>query len=88
MKMNSVINSVYHCFGGFSKQISKEERVFFLNTVEEYRDERIPFTTIAHLLKSYAIRFNKDYLAKQSLLSPYPQQLSSILDTGKNKKYS
>lgn len=87
-KINSIINSVYHCFGGVSKDMSKEEKAFFIETVEEYRDERIPFSTVAHLLKSYAVRFNKEYLLNQTLLNPYPDKLQSIHDTGKSRRYS
>ena len=82
----SMINTLHHAFGWISDGLSKEEKQFFLNTVEEYRDERIPLSTVIHLLQSYAIRFNNEYLLSQVLLQVYPQDLTEITDSGKGRK--
>lgn len=86
-KVNSIINALQHCFGGVSQNLSPEERKFFLNTLEEYRDERIPLATVVYLLKSWAVRFNNAFLLNQTLIEPYPQELASLSDTGKGRKF-
>jgi uncharacterized protein YbgA (DUF1722 family)/uncharacterized protein YbbK (DUF523 family) len=83
----SMINSLQHAFGGISDGLTKEEKIFFLNTIEEYRDERIPLSTVLHLLKGYALRFNNTYLLEQVFLQPYPVELMEITDSGKGRSY-
>jgi len=86
-KYTSNINTVHHIFGGISDQLSRDEKEFFLNSVEEYRDERIPLSTLIHMLKSYAIRFDNEYLKNQVFLEPYPKGLIEITDSGKGRNY-
>ncbi len=80
------INSIHHIFGGFSQNLSSNEKKFFLNTVEEYRDERVPLTTVIHLLKSYAIRFDSQFVKDQIFLNPFPDDLVNLRDSGKRQK--
>jgi len=86
-KYTAIINSLHHAFGGISDNLSSDEKEFFLNSVEEYRDERIPLSTVIHMLKSYALRFDNDYLKNQVLLEPYPKELMDITDSGKGRDY-
>jgi len=86
-KYTGLINAIQHAFGGFSDNLSKEEKMYFLNNVEEYRDERIPLSTVTHLLMSSAIRFNNRYLMNQTLLNPYPKELNDITDSGKGRNF-
>jgi uncharacterized protein YbbK (DUF523 family)/uncharacterized protein YbgA (DUF1722 family) len=83
----AMINTLQHAFGWISDHLSKEEKQFFLNALEEYRDERIPLSTVLHLLKANAIRFKNEYLANQVLLNPYPRELIEITDSGKGRSY-
>jgi len=86
-KYTSIINTLLHAFGGVSDKLSKDEKKFFLNSIEEYRDERIPLSVLIQLLKSYAIRFDNDYLKNQVFLEPYPKNLLEITDSGKGRNY-
>ena len=86
-KYTAIINTLHHIFGGISDNLSSDEKQFFLNSVEEYRDERVPLSTIIHMLKSYAIRFDNDYLKNQVFLEPYPRELVEITDSGKGRSY-
>jgi uncharacterized protein YbbK (DUF523 family)/uncharacterized protein YbgA (DUF1722 family) len=86
-KFTNMINAFQHAFGGMSKQLQPQERRFFLNSIEEYRDERIPASTIIHILKGWALRFDNQYLLSQLLLEPYPQGLISITDSGKGRSF-
>lgn len=81
--IGSFINVLQHAFGGMSDKLSSEEKKFFLNSLEEYRDERIPLTTVSYLILSMSVRFKNEYLINQTLLNPYPQDLIKISDSGK-----
>jgi uncharacterized protein YbgA (DUF1722 family) len=85
-KYGSLINTIQHAFGGFSESLSPAERALFVNTVEEYRDERVPASVLLRLVKSWAIRFGNRYLLEQVLFEPYPLELVEITDSGKGRE--
>jgi len=64
----------------------KEKKKFFLDSIEEYMDERIPLSTILNILKAWAIRHDNRYLLNQSFMEPYPKNLIEITDSGKGRK--
>ena len=82
---SSLINVVEHAFGGFSDSLSREEKRYFMNLVEQYRDERIPASVLLNLLYGWAIRFGESYLLDQVLFAPYPLELVRITDSGKGR---
>jgi uncharacterized protein YbgA (DUF1722 family)/uncharacterized protein YbbK (DUF523 family) len=86
-KFNHWINTLLHAFGGISKDLNPEEKKYFLDTLEEYRDERIPLSVPLSLLKSWAIRFDSVYLLNQSFLEPFPHTLTEITDSGKGRNH-
>jgi uncharacterized protein YbgA (DUF1722 family)/uncharacterized protein YbbK (DUF523 family) len=85
-RYTAMINVLEHAFGSFSKVLSKEEKAFFLESIEEYRDERIPLSALLKVLRACSIRYQNDYLLGQTLLQPYPGQLVEITDSGKGRK--
>jgi len=85
LKPNSMINAFQHMFGGFSENLTAEERQYFINTLEEYRDERVPASVPIHLIRGWAVRFNLEYLLKQYILQPYPLELLEVSDSGKGR---
>ncbi|WP_300261648.1 DUF523 and DUF1722 domain-containing protein [Clostridium sp.] len=82
-KYTSLINTYNHAFGYFSKNLLKNEKEFFLDTLNKFKLGKVPRSVITSLLKSYAIRFNNKYLLSQSILEPYPEALLDISDSGK-----
>ncbi len=72
------VNVLMHAFGHFSKDINHQEKSFFLNSLEKYRQGRIPLLVIQNLLKSWIIRFDNDYLHDQTFFAPYPEDLMEI----------
>jgi uncharacterized protein YbgA (DUF1722 family)/uncharacterized protein YbbK (DUF523 family) len=82
----SYINVLMHLMGHFSERLSPHERSFFLNTLEEYRDERVPLSVPLGILKSWAIRFEDDYLSRQTLVQPFPEELTDVSDSGKGRR--
>lgn len=81
----SIINVLLHAFGGFSEDLSSGEKKFFLDSIEEYRDERIPLSTLVYLLRSWSHRFGNRYLLDQVFIDPYPRDLVEIADSGKGR---
>ncbi|MEM2125199.1 MAG: DUF523 and DUF1722 domain-containing protein [Candidatus Methanosuratincola sp.] len=74
-KKGSVVNVLSHMLGYFSERLTKEERAFFTGTVENYRKGIAPLAVCLNLVRSYAIRFEVDYLLNQRFLEPYPPEL-------------
>ena len=68
-----------HALGYFSDQLRSEEKAFFLQNLQMYRDARIPLSVCLGLMRSYIIRFGNDYLASQTFFQPFPE---GILEVG------
>lgn len=78
------INMLLHLFGYFSKEISSEEKIFFLEHLEDYSNSRIPFSVPLSLLRSWVIRFGNEYLKNQTIFEAFPQVLTDVRDSGKS----
>jgi uncharacterized protein YbgA (DUF1722 family)/uncharacterized protein YbbK (DUF523 family) len=74
-KRGSNVNVLTKAEGYFSKKLSKEEKAFFLSVVNAYLKNKLPLSTPLSLLRSWIIRFKEDYLANQTFLEPYPNDL-------------
>ncbi|OIJ13450.1 cytoplasmic protein [Anaerobacillus alkalilacustris] len=86
-KYTSNINVSQHVFGYFSKDLSLKEREFFMTILDKYHKKKVPLSSVTSLLKSWAIRFENNYLLKQTYFSPYPEKLVEISDSGKGRDY-
>jgi len=82
-KRTSNINVFMHILGYFSNELSKSEKQFFLETLDLYREGRVPFTSALSLAKSWAVRFQNQYLLSQSFFDPYPSDLMEWSDAGR-----
>jgi uncharacterized protein YbgA (DUF1722 family)/uncharacterized protein YbbK (DUF523 family) len=82
-----LINVLLRAYGGISADLAQGERRYFLNCLEEYRDERIPLSVPLHLLKAWSVRHHNRYLLGQTLLRPYPLELLEVSDSGKGRDY-
>ena len=74
-RYTSNINIHLHVMGYFKKFISSKEKGHFLKLIEEYRMRRVHLSTINELLSSWILRFEDEYLAKQSFFKPFPVEL-------------
>lgn len=83
----SHVNVLQHAFGYFSKHLSGQEKAFFMDNLEMYRENRTSLTTILNLVLSWVIRFQVDYLGLQSYFSPYPPELRKQFDVYRTKDY-
>jgi uncharacterized protein YbgA (DUF1722 family)/uncharacterized protein YbbK (DUF523 family) len=84
-RYTSCINVLMHAMGYFSKQLSSKEKSYFLETLQEYRDQRIPLSVPVGIVKSYVVRFEEPYLAEQTFFDPYPEAMVSVTDSGKGR---
>jgi uncharacterized protein YbgA (DUF1722 family)/uncharacterized protein YbbK (DUF523 family) len=82
-----MINVLQHALGGFSKVLSREEKTFFLESLEEYRDERLPLSALLHVLRAWAVKYHNAYLLQQVVLQPYPVALMDLGDSGKGRAW-
>ena len=55
--------------------LTPEEKSFFIKSLEKYKEGRLPLSANMNILKSWIIRFKNDYLASQTFLEPYPEEL-------------
>ncbi len=71
----TTVNVLFHLFGFVSDEISKKEKDFFLDLIEQYKNKKISLNAMTMVLKSWAIRFAEPYLLKQTIFSPFPDAL-------------
>jgi uncharacterized protein YbgA (DUF1722 family)/uncharacterized protein YbbK (DUF523 family) len=79
-RRSSIIDVLLHAFGGLSDGLDPGERQSFLDTLEKYREERVPLSVSQRILEAWALRRDNRYLLGQSFLTPYPRALSEIAD--------
>jgi len=76
--VGSNINVLLKIMGYFSHQLSKDEKSFFLSSVDKYRAGRLPFSACLSVLRAWIVRFKQEYLSSQTVLEPYPEQLAEL----------
>ena len=86
-KYTSVVNTLMHCFGYISNNLSADEKTFFMDSVEMYRDDRVQLQTLRSLMRSYILRFNVEYLKEQTFFDPYPVNLMQPYGPARDKDY-
>lgn len=88
-RCTSNINVLMHCFGYVSSNLSSNEKKYFFNLLEQYREAKISLATIISILKSWMIRFNPEYLSQQTFFQPYPSELlhAENIDSCLNRNY-
>jgi uncharacterized protein YbgA (DUF1722 family)/uncharacterized protein YbbK (DUF523 family) len=68
-------NALAHIQGYFSKHLQANERKELCEQIDAYRSGLIPLMAPLTLINHYLLQYPKEYLAKQSYLSPYPEEL-------------
>lgn len=84
-RRTSAINVLQHAFGYVSDHLTAREKAFFLETLADYRAERLPLAAPLRLMQSLMVRFDVAYLADQVLFEPFPETLVEVLDSGKGR---
>ncbi|GLI53714.1 YbgA family protein [Thermodesulfovibrio yellowstonii] len=70
------INTLIHIFGHISKHLNQRERAHFLELIEKYRKNMVKRRVLIEFLRSFAYRFENDYVLMQRYLEPFPEDLS------------
>ncbi len=83
-KPEHAINVLTHALGYF-KALGKEEKSYFLGTLDKYKNKKLPLSVPLALLKSYIARFGQQYLEDQTFFEPYPEELIEVTDSGKGR---
>ena len=68
-------NTLQHIQGYFSKYLSSNERQELANKIDDYRLGLVPLMAPLTLIKHYQMHYPDDYLAQQTYLHPYPEEL-------------
>lgn len=82
-RKGNYINTFMHIFGYFSDYLSKDEKEFVLDIFNKYKEDKIHMDVPLNILKTYAIKYNEEYLLNQTIWSSYPEELLDISDSGK-----
>ena len=84
-RYTSVINVVEHAYGYVSDELSRDEKEFYRARLRRYREGRIPVSALTSVVEAWATRFGVDYLLRQALFRPFPEELVSLSDSGKGR---
>jgi len=79
------INVLMHALGYFSDKLTSDEKAYFLDALQKYRDEKVPLSVPVSLVGAWIARFKEPYLARQTFFAPYPEALVAISDSGKGR---
>ncbi len=79
-----IINALWHIFWYFKKTNTSWEKQLFLESLQVYKEGRIPMSSIVLLLRSWAMRDEREYILKQSILYPFPDDLIDLSQSGKH----
>ena len=77
------INVLTHIYGYFKKNVEVEEKEYYFDVLDQYLNNRIPYSNVLTVLKGWAIRFKESYLMIQTVFEPYPNELIMVTDSGK-----
>lgn len=76
--IGAYINVMLKIMGYFSHQLSKEEKSFFVKSVDRYRAGRLALSANLSILRAWIVRFKEEYLTNQTFLEPYPEELTDL----------
>jgi uncharacterized protein YbgA (DUF1722 family)/uncharacterized protein YbbK (DUF523 family) len=77
-KCGSNINVMMNVMGYFSNRLSKEEKTFFLDSLQKYKNGMLPLSVNTSILMLWLKKFREDHLIKQTFFEPYPPELMDI----------
>ncbi|MGB9615602.1 MAG: YbgA family protein, partial [Fervidobacterium sp.] len=75
VKTNKIINTLLHLYGFFKKKLSEKEKAYFMDLLEGYKSGIVALQSVIVLLKSWAIRYEVEYIMSQTFLEPFPSEL-------------
>lgn len=82
---NKKLQIINEIFFKYKDNLNTDERNVFYELVEQYKNDKIPFSTLLAVIRVYAARFNDKSIFNQRFFHPYPEGLISISDSGKGR---
>jgi len=82
-RRTSIINVLMHASGYFKKSLTAKEKAYFLDALEKYRSGELPLIAVQSVLKSWAVRYESEYLLGQTFFRPFPEGIIGFRDSGK-----
>ncbi|MCM8789276.1 MAG: DUF523 and DUF1722 domain-containing protein, partial [Candidatus Omnitrophica bacterium] len=70
------VNVIQHIYGNFSEKLNQGEKRHFLDLVKKYSEGKVQYAVLLEMMKSFALRFNTEYILFQRYLNPYPEKLN------------
>lgn len=83
----NLINVYEHMMGYFKNDLKSEEKNFFLDSLEQFRQGKLLIESLRTMINQWVLRFSEPYLARQVILHPYPASLNYSKDKH-DKSYS
>lgn len=80
MNRKLTVNVLYHALGYFKDKLTSREKQLFLRLLEQFRQGTVPLAALTSILRSWIERFEEEYLAKQALFTPYPEELQPKIE--------
>ena len=77
-KYTSKVNVLMQSLGYFSDELSHDEKAYFLQNIERYKERRMPFSALLAMLQSWIVRFGEEYLGNQTFFEPFPDDLIEL----------
>lgn len=81
-RTGAILNVLMHALGYVSERLKTEERAYFLELLNEYRQGRLPLSAVLSVLRAWIVRFEQPYLAPQRFFEPYPRALLELTESG------
>lgn len=78
-----LVSMLIQLFGYFSNELSATEKGYFIDSLEDYMNQKVPFSTVLAILRTWIYRFENEELMKQTLFEAFPKQLIDVTDSGK-----
>ena len=72
-----IVNSFMHILGHLSDFLKPSEKRHFLHILEQFRKGKVSVKVPRELLRSWAYRFEDQYILSQTFLNPYPEELET-----------
>lgn len=79
----AVINVLMHALGYFKDKLRPAEKSHFLALLDKYREGELPLMVVIELIRSWAMRYEQEYLLGQTFFAPFPEGLIGVRDSGK-----
>ncbi|MGL5328230.1 MAG: YbgA family protein [Peptostreptococcaceae bacterium] len=82
---NKKLQIVDEIFLKYKNNLNTDESKVFYELIEQYKNDKIPYSTLLAVIRMYAARFKDKGILNQRFFNPYPEGLISISDSGKGR---